>query len=99
MAKFMLLYLGGGGAPSGPPDEKIMQAWMDWFGRLGDAIVDGGTPFGQRATIGGTGASTAGGYSIISADSLDAARAHCDGHPHLMAGGAIEILETVPIGM
>ena len=51
-----------------------MQAWTDWFGTLGDKLVDGGNPVSQVKTIGADGAVRDGtvnppsGYSIIKAD-------------------------------
>ncbi len=99
MAKYVFLYLGG--TPPSNPEEgkKVMDAWMAWFGRVGSQIVDGGAPFGPRKTIGGSASSGAGGYSIMSADSLDAAVHLTDAHPHLMSGGSIEICEIAPIPM
>ena len=36
MAKFLYLYHGGG-PPSSPEEgQKVMQAWMAYFGRMGD---------------------------------------------------------------
>ncbi len=100
MGKYVLIYLGGGNPPSSPEEgKKVMDAWMAWFGRVGNQIVDGGAPFGPRKTIGGSGTSGAGGYSIISADNLDAAIKLTDGHPHLMGGGSIEVCEIAPIPM
>jgi hypothetical protein len=99
MSKFLYIYTGGN--PPGSPDEgqKVMQAWMAYFGRMGPKIVDGGAPLGARQSVGGAAASGAGGYSIVEAQSLSEAVSLTDGHPHLMTGGAIEVLEVVPIPM
>lgn len=69
------------------PEEAAagMEAWMAWFGRAGDAVVDGGSP-----VTGGDG--TIGGYSILQADSRAALDAVLEGHPHL-AVGTLEVLE------
>ena len=100
MAKFVLVYLGGG-PPTNPEDgKKVMDAWMAWFGRVGSDVVDAGAPIGPRQMVGAKAAGTgAAGYSIITADNLAAAVKLTDGHPHLMSGGSIEVCETVPIPM
>ena len=77
MAKFVLIYKGGSMADSEEEQQKQMAAWGEWFGGLGDAVVDMGAPFGGSQTVGGgNGGSPATGYSIVTAGSLDeAARA------------------------
>lgn len=99
MAKFVLLYHGG--SPPKSPDEgqKIMAAWMAWFGKVGSKMVDGGAPLGPRKVVGKGSASGASGYSIVESANLDAAVALTDGHPHLQSGGSIEVCEVMPIPM
>ena len=99
MAKFLYLYLGGSPPADAAEGEKVMQAWMAYFGRMGDRIVDGGAPLGGRVSVSGAPPSGASGYSIITADSLADAVSLTDGHPHLASGGTIEVLETLPIPM
>jgi hypothetical protein len=101
MANYVLVYHGGG-MPENPEDgPKIMEAWMNWFGGLGDRVVDNGNPVGMAKTVGsngsvsdGGGANPVTGYSVIKADSLDQAVEMAKGCPHLMAGGSIEVGET-----
>ena len=105
MANYMLAYTGGG-APDASPEElqKIMDAWMGWFGTLGESVVDAGNPFGPSSTIASDGsvspggAAALGGYSIISAESLDAATDKAKGCPILAGGGGVEVYEVVPMG-
>jgi hypothetical protein len=80
---------------------KVMQAWTSWFGQLGGAVVDGGNPVSQAKTIAANGSVSAGGgpnpatgYSVIKADSLDAAVALAKGCPVLSGGASIEVAET-----
>ena len=98
--KYMYLYLGGGAPPASEAEGKAMMAkWMEYFGKLGKAVVDGGAPFAPNSKVLGKGAAShSSGYSIVSADSLDKAVALTAGHPHLANGGGIEVLElaTVP---
>jgi len=99
MAKFVLLYHGGSPPKSAEEGQKIMGAWMAWFGKVGSKLVDGGAPLGQRKVVGKGTASGASGYSIVEASSLDQAVSLTDDHPHLMSGGAIEVCEAMPIPM
>lgn len=79
----------------------IMEAWMTWAGRAGKALLDMGAPLGDAAVLGAPGdpggRGQLGGYSLVEAESLEAAKALFDGHPHLaMPGASIEILEQLP---
>jgi hypothetical protein len=40
-------------------------------------------------------AASVSGYTVVSADSMDAAKALCDGAPHIDNGGTISVHETV----
>jgi hypothetical protein len=77
---------------------------MNWFGSLGEAIVDGGNPFGPSSTVATDGAVADGGrsaltgYSIISADTLAEATERAKGCPVLRSGGSVEVYEATPIG-
>jgi hypothetical protein len=102
MAKFVYVYIGGQMAETPEAQEQAMQAWGAWFGTLGDSVADMGYPFGNSATVssGGVadgGKSGAGGYSILSADSLSDATAKAKGCPVLAAGGSVEIYEAIPM--
>ena len=99
MANFLLLYTGGSPPASQAEGEKVMAAWMAYFGRMGDRIIDGGAPRGDRQSVAGAPESGATGYSIIKADSLADAVASTEGHPHLASGGKVEVIETNPITM
>ncbi|TAK24186.1 MAG: hypothetical protein EPO26_07185 [Chloroflexota bacterium] len=101
MAKYLLLYHGGGMPESEAEQKKVMDAWGAWYGQLGAAVADGGNPIGQTRTIAkdgtvtaGGGANPASGYTIISADTIDAAVSLAKGCPILAGGGAIEVCET-----
>jgi hypothetical protein len=82
-----------------------MELWMNWAGRVGTAMADMGSPVGSVATVtasGSTGDASRpfiGGFSVLEADSLDAAEKLLDDHPHFHAPGdpSIEVLEFLPI--
>ena len=98
MAKFVLAYRGGGMAETEEEQEAAMQAWGAWFGSLGEAVVDGGNPFGASASVGGgEAASGLTGYSIIEAGSLDAATDLAGGCPVLSSGGSVDVYEAIPM--
>ena len=104
MAKYLLVYHGGSMAEGEAAQAAVMEAWGTWFQNLGPALADGGNPVSQTKTIGsdgsvsdGGGANAATGYSLIEADSLDAATAMTKGCPVLSGGGSIEVYETFEV--
>jgi hypothetical protein len=102
MAKFVYLYTGGQMAETPEAQQKAMEVWGAWFAKLGSSVSDMGSPFGASATVssrgvGGRGASGAGGYSVITADSLDDAAAKASGCPVLDSGGTVEVFEAIPM--
>jgi hypothetical protein len=99
VANYVLVYHGGSMPESPEEGAKIMQAWTAWFGTLGGALVDGGNPASKSRTISANGSVSddAGGptgYSIIKADSLDAAVALAKGCPVLQGGASVQVVET-----
>jgi hypothetical protein len=105
MANFVLLYTGGGMPQTEAEGAAVMKAWTEWFGSLGSTVVDGGNPFTPMAkNIASNGKVSDGpvgtmatGYSIIKADSLDAAVRIAKGCPQLQSGGQISVYETFPV--
>jgi hypothetical protein len=100
MAKFVYIYTGGQMAETPEAQEEAMQAWGAWFGTLGDSVTDMGNPFTNSAAVSPDGvtdgtAVRAGGYSIVSADSLDGATALAKGCPVLTGGGTVEVYEAI----
>lgn len=101
MTKYVLAYKGGSMPRTPEAINAAMAAWGQWFGTLGSAVADSGNPFGPSKSVaqdGGVGngaASQLTGYSILSADSLDAAVAMAKGCPILASGGSIEVYETI----
>jgi hypothetical protein len=71
---------------------------------VGPAMVEFGNPFGARTAVADDGTTRApgdlNGYSIVEADSLDAATALTEKHPFLSEGKgrfAIEVFELAPM--
>jgi hypothetical protein len=104
MAKYVLVYKGGGMGDTPEQQQKLMEAWMNWFGSLGASVVDAGAPFGPSAEVGSDGSFSEGGasqltgYPILTADTLSEAGDKAKGCPVLMTGGSIEIYEAMPMG-
>lgn len=84
MAKYVLIYNGGSMPESDEEKERVMAQWGAWYEELGDAVVDPGHPLGPASSIGDDGTTHVTGYSILEADSMDAAVEHAKGNP--MAG-------------
>lgn len=103
MPKYMFAYHGGGGMPETEEEGKAeMAKWMDWMGGLGDKLVDGGNPVGMSSTLtaeglkDGGGTNPLSGWSIVEAESLEAAAEMGKGCPILDGGkGSIEIAPVV----
>lgn len=94
-------------ADAAPPEpaqmDAVMGEWNAWAGRVGEGLVDFGTPLagGVRVTKDGTSPSTreVAGYSIIEADDMESALELAKVHPHLNMpdGCEIEVHEAQPI--
>lgn len=105
MATFVLLYTGGGMAATPAEQEKVMQAWNAWFGKIQSSVVDAGNPFTPKAkSISSNGTVSDGpvgeiatGYSIIKADSLDEAVAIARECPATQGGSNITVYEILPV--
>ena len=84
--------------------QKGMDAWMTWMSANKASLVDGGAPLGKTKRVDANGAkdtkNEVGGYSVVQAESHDAAaKIFGKDHPHLQMPGAwIEIVEIMPIG-
>ena len=70
-----------------PPEQSAagMQDWMAWAGRVGDRLVDMGSPLenDEEPDV------QASGFSVIEADSQEQLDGLLEGHPHTGAGGTI----------
>jgi hypothetical protein len=102
MAKYLFVYHGGSKPESKEAVKEVMNAWGQWFGSMGSAVVDGGNPVGKSSTVQSNGsvvsnggANPASGYSLIEASSLDDALEKARSCPILSAGGSIEVAEAI----
>jgi hypothetical protein len=103
VANYVLAFKGGSAPATEEEQQQVMAAWGAWYAALGEAVVDGGNPFGPSATIApdGTvsdgGASALTGYTILAAGSLGEATEMSKGCPILASGGTVEVYETFDI--
>jgi hypothetical protein len=105
MANFLFVYRGGNDDKLAPDEmQKVMQQWMNWIQEgfqkgwmvdAGDALTPEGRvvnskkvvmdgPFVESKEI-------VGGFSIVKADSIDAAAEIAKGCPGLTTGGKVEV--------
>jgi hypothetical protein len=102
MPTFLITYHGAMEMPTDPAArDQMMSAFMTWAGSVGDDMVDPGSPLGPSRVVTGS-AETDGradgpvdGYTIIKADSLDAAVGAVRSHPFLGRGGTLQVSEAV----
>jgi hypothetical protein len=86
------------------PMEEIKSAWMNWFQKLGDKVVDSGNPLNKGGQAVGKNRimtiekTPAVGYSIIKANSLNEAVELAKGCPVSNApNGTVCVYETLPM--
>jgi hypothetical protein len=102
MTRFVLAFTGGEGMPESEAEQaEIMQAWGAWFEQLGDAVDDGGNPFSISKTISPSGDVSDGGsagltgFTVLGAETIDAAVDLAKGCPVLAGGGSIDVYEAL----
>ena len=79
MSKYIFAYHGGKRSESPESGAKLMARRQAWIGDFGNSVVNPGDPVGLSKTVGSDGGSDDGGanplsgYSIVPADSVEAA--------------------------
>lgn len=100
MGKYLFVYHGGH-APEGEEErQSVMDAWMGWFGAMGDAVIEPGNPVMQSYTVSTDGVAQDGGanptsgYTIVQAATIEAACDMAKGCPMVSNGtGSVEVAE------
>ncbi len=102
MPDFIFAYHGGGAPESPEEGEKVMAAWGAWFESMGGAVRQPGNPVGMSKTVSATGVADNGGanplsgYSVVQADTIEAACEMAAGCPILSDGnGTVEVAQVV----
>lgn len=105
MANYLYVYHGGSMPDTEEERNQEMAAWGAWFQGLGSSVVDPGNPAGPAKTVSADGvsdnggANPASGYSLVSADNLDAAVAKAQDCPIVKRGGSVEVAEIFEVQM
>jgi len=102
MPKYVFAYHGGKPPETPEEGEKVMAQWGAWFEKLGTAIADPGNPVGQSHTVSRSGVTADGGsnplsgYTLVNADSYDAAIEMAKDCPMVVDGsGSVEVAEAI----
>lgn len=101
MPEYFITYLGGD-TPSSPEESKQnMSKYRAWLSSLGHSAVSPANPLKNTSTVNSDGSVTAGsttlmsGFTIIEADSMEAALSIAKGCPFLDVGGSLEVSELI----
>ncbi len=101
MTNYVLLYVGGTMPETEEESAQVMADWGAWYQAMGDSVTDGGNPFNEAKSMTADGvadgpATNPGvtGYTIIDAESLDAAMEKVKDHPHVKHGGQVSVHQT-----
>ncbi len=101
MPQYFITYLGGD-QPSSPEEGKqYMLKYRAWLSSLGDSAVSPANPLKNTSTVNSDGTVTTGGttsmsgFTIIEADSMEAAVLIAKGCPFLDIGGSLEVSELI----
>jgi len=100
MAEYVLAFKEGH-PPATPEDGQVfMKAWGDWLGKLGDKIVNPGSPLGTPKALSTDGSVAEGqaamnGYAIIKAGSMDEAVELAKACPIFTLDASMDIYEAL----
>jgi hypothetical protein len=101
MPQYIIVYLGGD-KPSTPEEGKQrMSNYRAWLSSLGDLAVIPANPLKNTSTVNSDGTVTTGGttsmsgFTIIRADSMEAALSIAKRCPFLDTGGSLEVSELI----
>jgi hypothetical protein len=100
VSSYAIAYYGEPEFKSPEDGAKYQAKWRAWAGGLGDALVNPAIPLGMPKTVSSAGVSDysgsnrLAGFSIVKADSMDAAVEMARGCPHL-EHGTLDVAEVM----
>lgn len=100
MSEFIFAYHGGKKPESEAEGAALMKRWQDWMESNQASFVSPGNPVGMSKTVTSSGVEDNGGsnplsgYSVVRADTIEAAMAIASTCPHLDMG-TIEVAELL----
>jgi hypothetical protein len=101
MPQYVIVYLGGDQPATPEEGQKHFTKYQEWLASLGDAAVSPMNPFKDTHTVSPDGTVKAGsttamsGYTIIEAESLEAALSIAKACPFLEINGSLEVSELI----
>lgn len=101
MPSYLLAYHGGKMPETPEEGAEHMAKWEAWASSLGEALTTRGNPLGQSKTVtsggisDGAGTDPMMGYSVLTADNIDAAVAMVEDSPHVNFGGTMVVSELI----
>lgn len=102
MPDFLYVYHGGKRPETPEEGERVMAQWGAWFEGMGADVLQPGNPVGQSYTVSAAGtvadggANPVSGYSVVRADSMEAALKHAENCPMVTDGsGSVEVTEII----
>ena len=99
MPQYIIVYLGGDRPSSPQKGKENMSRYEAWLSSLGDAAVSPANPLKDTNTVNSDSTVTAGGtkamsgFTIVSAESMEAALSIAKSCPFLDIGGSLEVAE------
>jgi len=105
MPSYIIAYHGEIQKPATPEQGAAhMQQWKDWITNLGDAVINPGSPIGTSKLVNTAGITDdtlpdpMSGFSVVKADTLDAALEMAKSCPYVDAGGTLRVAELIEMG-
>jgi hypothetical protein len=101
MSQYIITYLGGNPPASPEEGKQHFAKYSEWLASLGESAVSPMNPFKDTSTVNpdatiSEGSSTKmSGYTVIEAESMDAALAIAQACPFLDIGGSLEVSELM----
>ncbi len=101
MARYVIVYLGGDQPASPEEGQQHFAKYKAWLSSLGDSAISPANPFKDTSTVNSDGTVTTGsttsmsGYTIIEAESMEAALLIAKTCPFLDIGGSLEVSELM----
>lgn len=107
MPNYLLTYHGEMKMEDMPTEPEAIQAmmaqWDQWYGSIGEGLVDGGAPVSMSTAINSDGTADApaqlSGYTVVAAADMAAATVIAQGCPVLVNGHTVQISETMDMAM
>ncbi len=101
MPQYIITYLGGDKPASPEEGKQHFAKYIEWLSSLGDSAVSPANPLKNTTTVNSDGTVIAGskttmsGFTVIEADSMDAALSIAKACPFLEINGSLEVSELM----